>query len=582
MTHTLSMEQAAVLERTGRFVLRACPGSGKTFLVGRRVAYRIAEWSERHAGLAVLSFTNVACDEIRNTVHAAACSQAFVYPHFIGTLDSFINQFIFLPFGCSVMGCKGRPRVVGAGGSPLPTTGIWGWGKGNSDCQKNRCTLAHFSWDPSDAFVDIRPNKIKCTRNYEVCKRLKDRFRHSGYATQTDAAYWAVRALRLAPAIARALVQRFPEIIVDEAQDTSELQMAILDLLVDAGLKHLLLVGDPDQAIYEWREARPELLERKTIAAGWEHPSLLTESHRNPQLLCNAVAQFSTLASPVRGRDTADQPELWFYKKAEMSELPARFERSCDEQRIAATSDTCSVLARGRVGIRRLAGFPDEVDPWKDGDPITRALAEVAIERDRGDRKTARRHLESLLVRAFCSHDHDHGLARVLQISHPDVGVLLFSVLSVLPSSTEAVASWVQEANATVEGILKEIAPNRVSEWPGLSVKAFTMVGRARSIEFRNRPLVSFFTGTHVVGRVRVETIHAAKGKTYEAVLLVLDNHSKECTPKRLLEQHPPDRRTAYVAMTRARRYLAVAVPDDTKAERLAPFDQFKRVIETS
>jgi DNA helicase-2/ATP-dependent DNA helicase PcrA len=48
-------------------------------------------------------------------------------------------------------------------------------------------------------------------------------------------------------------------IMVDETQDSSPKQFYLVDLLSQLH-KNLFLVGDPDQTIYEWRGARPEIL----------------------------------------------------------------------------------------------------------------------------------------------------------------------------------------------------------------------------------------------------------------------------------------------------------------------------------
>jgi DNA helicase-2/ATP-dependent DNA helicase PcrA len=52
---------------------------------------------------------------------------------------------------------------------------------------------------------------------------------------------------------------RIHYIQVDETQDTSEKQFYLIELLSEIN-KNLFVVGDPDQTIYEWRGARPEIL----------------------------------------------------------------------------------------------------------------------------------------------------------------------------------------------------------------------------------------------------------------------------------------------------------------------------------
>ena len=64
----------------------------------------------------------------------------------------------------------------------------------------------------------------------------------------------------------RDLVRRtFAHIQVDELQDTSLLQLTLVQLLYDPERSHVFAVADDDQMVYEWRDARPEtLLEYET------------------------------------------------------------------------------------------------------------------------------------------------------------------------------------------------------------------------------------------------------------------------------------------------------------------------------
>ena len=51
--------------------------------------------------------------------------------------------------------------------------------------------------------------------------------------------------------------------MVDEAQDCSDVQMAIVDESTSSGHKEIMLVGDPFQAIYQFREGRTEIRRRR-------------------------------------------------------------------------------------------------------------------------------------------------------------------------------------------------------------------------------------------------------------------------------------------------------------------------------
>ena len=115
MFSSLSEKQKEIVFRkSGKFVVRACPGSGKTYSVAARMAHRIKTWDHKRKGIAALSFTNAAWQEIARQLEICFdTSIGTKYPHFLGTIDSFINQYIFLPFGHLVMGCQKRPVLVG-------------------------------------------------------------------------------------------------------------------------------------------------------------------------------------------------------------------------------------------------------------------------------------------------------------------------------------------------------------------------------------------------------------------------------------------------------------------------------------
>ena len=107
----VSDEQREAIEQHGKFVLLACPGSGKTFTVAHRLAKRLKEQNFSHAGIATLSFTNVAHEEISQQLQELGCPAVPPYPHFLGTIDHFINTWIFLPFGHLVMNAMNDLRL---------------------------------------------------------------------------------------------------------------------------------------------------------------------------------------------------------------------------------------------------------------------------------------------------------------------------------------------------------------------------------------------------------------------------------------------------------------------------------------
>lgn len=108
-------QKEIVIDKSGKFVVRACPGSGKTYTVAARMAKLMTNWKyTNYQGIAAISFTNVAWKEIEQKLSKNFKKEIPIrHPHFLGTIDSFVNKYIFLPFGHIIMECENRPQLVG-------------------------------------------------------------------------------------------------------------------------------------------------------------------------------------------------------------------------------------------------------------------------------------------------------------------------------------------------------------------------------------------------------------------------------------------------------------------------------------
>jgi DNA helicase II / ATP-dependent DNA helicase PcrA len=93
--------------------LRACPGSGKTEVVGLKAAYEFHEWTRRYCGVAILTFTNNAADVIKKRVQQYAGVQNSGHPHFIGTVDSWLHRYLAHPFAHLITGYSGQTYQSG-------------------------------------------------------------------------------------------------------------------------------------------------------------------------------------------------------------------------------------------------------------------------------------------------------------------------------------------------------------------------------------------------------------------------------------------------------------------------------------
>lgn len=100
----------------------------------------------------------------------------------------------------------------------------------------------------------------------EFWERLSEEKKKRGVLTFGDFEHLAYGLLKNSggepSAVAKSLRDSFYEILIDEYQDTSDLQNSIFELISKDG-KNLFTVGDVKQSIYKFRHAKPELFIKK-------------------------------------------------------------------------------------------------------------------------------------------------------------------------------------------------------------------------------------------------------------------------------------------------------------------------------
>ena len=160
-------------------------------------------------------FTNTACEVIQKELKETFGCRNIGYPSFIGTIDSFINTYIFLPYAHLEMRCNCRPEIVGTvynkwfdydssqrgyGGKIIdPNYFI---DKVSFNLNGNPIPLVpaqefNFSWSK------IRKTNGQYRKNITDIIDAKQTHFAQGKANQTDANYFAVKILNKYPAIAQ-------------------------------------------------------------------------------------------------------------------------------------------------------------------------------------------------------------------------------------------------------------------------------------------------------------------------------------------------------------------------------------------
>lgn len=563
--------QKVIINKTGNFVIKACPGSGKTITVAERAKKVITEWKESNKGIAIISFTNVAWQEIEKYL---ANEITISYPHFLGTIDSFINRYIFLPFGHLIMNCNKRPELVGQPYNDWePINNGWYWG--NYECQKNECKLNDFSYDINGNLNDFSPRKHfnNCESKHKFCRVKKNIFTSKGFATQLDANYFAMKVLEHFTDIAKALAYRFPLIMLDEAQDISAIQMRILEILINSGMNGIMFVGDPDQAIYAWRTADPRLFQDKY--SQWEANSkILDENWRSSQNICNFFYKISSLTTNPKAmnndcKDCQITPEIWNYKDNKIQSVIDSFLYLCSSNSIELTSQNIAILTRSREFLFQISKTNIKIQrifPWAENCLYTRDIAKAKYFFEKGLFAKAFYIIEKTIFKIITNFEYSNTEEMTKLVNKYGMAKWrcdIFNILSLLPNIQYLLGDWVIEANKYFQdncNIIKNTKPDFT-----LRIKRDRTPNIYSKLNFEE-----IFSGIEdskiCLPNYTLGTVHSIKGETFEAVLFFAkqkggDNRNyKTILNSSIVESE--ELRIIYVAISRPRRILVIACPE--------------------
>lgn len=545
-----SDKQKEILDKNkhGLFVIKAAPGSGKTYTITKKAMDIIETW-DFSGGLALLSFTNIAVDEMKEAFKLFDSSFEIQYPHFIGTLDSFINNYIFLPFGHLEMKCNCRPKLIG---KPFNN-----WVHPFYAQQQFTEITRNLDGD----WVKVPGSKLE--HNWKSKPQLiieKKKLIREGYANRADAHYYALKVLENHKNILNLLIKRFPYIILDEAQDTSDIQMQILNKLTENGLKNLILVGDPEQAIYEWNDANPMLFENKYRE--WKSDSIeLNENFRCSSSICEFISKFShtNFVSKNENNFLELEPQFKTYNnEQDIKNIINKFKQYCDSKGISSDDDSRAILFRGQnfANHFKTEGLYSIYDMFKGNELKSTFTRFVVLGKYLWDLGYVKEGFK-LLEKAYLSENTYFVDNELISSTIEERGLLKYrrDILKFIHELSKAkpnddINNWINIVNSNLElkTKLKNITDTKFQ-------------GSFKDIQLNLE---------HSNEDCHYGTIHSVKGKSFRAVLLIL----REKPPKakkysNLFNQYnllkEEELRIPYVAMTRAKEILWIVIPESEK-----------------
>lgn len=291
-------EQEAIIGHDDHAFVRACPGAGKTRTMVERARHLLSKSTDRR-GVAFLSFTNAAVEELEARLRSFGILPSPMFPSFIGTFDRFLWQFLIAPFG--VDGCNQPPRLV-------PDKSDW---EVKPFDRAQPLKLKHFNRTTGVFLPDKAADTGFAPKNgpgaWETAARTTiARARAKGYLDFEDVRNCV--AIRLANTafsvrLGAALSGRFREIVVDEAQDCNPTDLKIIEWLRASDIK-VKVVCDPNQAIYAFRGGLTDELLKFAESFEGKDQLPMSGNFRSSPAICAAISQLR----PPASRGTADEP----------------------------------------------------------------------------------------------------------------------------------------------------------------------------------------------------------------------------------------------------------------------------------
>lgn len=235
--------------------VQACPGSGKTTMVAAKLLIIAMKWKHSHRGVCVLTHTNVAKKEIIDRLKQSADGKKLLsYPHFIGTIQEFVNKFLAIPY------LRSSGYQINTIDDDVCSTKGWGYLKygTKSHLERKKITSLYgmeYELKQGDLKLSVPGfSKESNSDSYRDLVSAKERLMEGGFFYYRDMYAFAKHYLLFNCNVKSAVRSRFPIVLIDEMQDTQRFQDELLnDIFLNEQIK-IQRFGDPDQAIYSGTE----------------------------------------------------------------------------------------------------------------------------------------------------------------------------------------------------------------------------------------------------------------------------------------------------------------------------------------
>jgi DNA helicase-2/ATP-dependent DNA helicase PcrA len=562
----LTDEQKNAVRCDEDLMLTACPGSGKTRVIISKLVRVLEEVRDTSRGIACITYTNAAVNEIESRI------QTYLQPddnryYDICTIHSFCLNNIFRPFCHLIDGYKQGFKVLTPDNEAFEkhVTAICAkYGRFNlryRDFEEFTQLRVSLQGEPVGNAIDRGGITVQMAKDYWM------RIQRAGFIDFANIIYHSLSLLRERPEILNYVSSKFAWILVDEFQDTTDLQVEILALIAARGKTRFLFVGDPYQSIYRFAGARPDLAEEFPRRIRARTDMGLTGNFRSsPPIIAQAEKLYPrTPAMEALGtaRRFTEEPE-WRHGNRVIDVITDYFLPALDGLSIPVGN--AAILA----------------PTWFTLFPLSRQLRDYGVRVvGPGARPYRRSRHFAPLAEAACGYlmepepESIVGIERTLfntlldttgranfDISSYRGRTVVFRLLGIsrrLRDAHPGGVRWLEAAAKAFSDVLVEEGYFSSGEQAlfAMSVEEMKADMRNNQIDLDNLSIDDLGIYASPSAALKLSTLHNAKGREYEAVAMI-DVHEGRIPSyyAKTREDLDEQKRLFYVGVTRAKRYL--------------------------
>ena len=369
----LDIEQgAAVRAEDGPVVVVAGPGTGKTRVLTHRIAHLVRNRGVPPDAIVAVTFTNRAAGEMRRRL-------ADLFGGVERGGDVAVGTFHGLALGLLERYAPG-PRLSVLDGFESRQV--------LSDAlSREKCSIpikeagAAISLAKAEA---RHPAELDGEEIRAVYRAYQARLDALGARDYDDILIDLVTLLEANADIRGALRRRCAHLLVDEFQDVNEVQYRLVRLMAGDGWG-LFVIGDPDQAIYGFRGARPECFDALLADFPAARRFALKRTYRSTRRIVDAARALvsgdggSDALLPARGGGPRPRLLTVSGETAEGIAVVREIGRMVGGADMLQSDDVASRNGGGDRGHRSFADFAVLFRTWKQADPLERCFLEEGL-----------------------------------------------------------------------------------------------------------------------------------------------------------------------------------------------------------